>query len=381
MRLIVPLAAMIAAVVLAAPVPGAELTTAAELGRPVIVLEPSEVLQVQRACEITLPAGETTLTMPLGALGVDPAGATLEVAEPAGGVRVAAMEVAPDTPQTARWRLIADQAGPVVLRLTYPVKGIKWGIGYSLTLAAGGGLAMQGRLTLTNGLARALTEALIVMPNGQDQVVSLEAGESADFKILELTAAAEAVERSFVYDKDRLGDAAVEMLTVDREGLRPAGEHAGGPAGDAPPAFTDRPLLAGKARLFAPPEAGGDFIGETSIPYVPPGEPVEIKVGPASGIAVTRTRTEAKEVNARQDAHRKTVLFDLDETYELKLRNLRRTPVELIVREHPQDTWQVLAASTVHVKTDAHTLEFRVHLEAGEEAELSYKVRRLNLQP
>lgn len=381
MRLIVPLVTIIVAVMLAAPVPGAELTTAAEMGRPVIVLEPSEVLQVQRACEVALPAGETTLTMPLGALGVDPAGATLEVAEPVTGVRVAAMEVAADTPQTARWRLVADQAGRVVLRLTYPVKGITWGIEYSVTLGAAGGLAIQGRLTLTNGLARALTEALIVMPNGQDQVVSLEAGESADFKILELTAAPEAVERTFVYDKDKLGDAALEMLTIARESLQPAGENVAGPAGDAPPAFADRPLLAGKARLFAPPEAGGDFIGETSIPYVPPGEPVEIKVGPASGIAVTRSRTEAKEVNTRQDAHHKTVLFDLDETYELKLRSLRRTPVELIVREHPQDTWQVLAASTVHVKTDAHTLEFRVHLEAGEERELSYKVRRLSLEP
>jgi len=96
---------------------------------------------------------------------------------------------------------------------------------------------------------------------------------------------------------------------------------------------------------------------------------------------VTRTRTEAKEVNARQDAHRKTVLFDLDETYELKLRNLRRTPVELIIREHPQDTWQMLRAGMAYLKTDAHTVEFRVHLAPSEERTITYQVRRLNLEP
>ncbi len=382
MKLFAPLAAVMLAMTLARPAPAAELTTGTQLGPPRIFLEGAEALQVQRLCRITLPAGETTLTMPLGALGVDPAEVSLEVVTPQTGVRVVAMEVEAQAPKTARWRLSAEDEVPVELRLSYPVKGIKWEIEYAVTVQAVGGLDMQAHLKLTNDLGRPLTDAIFALPGGAEYRASLEAGETVSATLLELTAPPEMVERTYIYDHDKLGDVPVEMLMIQADALRPppapitSDEEATLGAG-----AYDAPLPAGKARLFAPPEAGGDFIADTSIPYVPPHEPLELKVGPASGLPVTRTRTEAKEVNARQDAHRKTVLFDLDETYELKLRNLRRGPVELIIREHPQDTWQMLRAGMAHLKTDAHTVEFRVHLAPSEERTITYQVRRLNLEP
>lgn len=382
MRLFAPLPVVFLAMALARPAPAAELTTGAELGPPRIFLERAEALQAQRLCRITLRAGETTLTMPLGALGVDPAEARLEVVTPETGVRVVAMEVEPQAPQTARWRLSAEDETPAELRLCYPIKGIKWEIEYAVTLQTIGGLDVQAHLKLTNDLNRPLTDAIFALPGGAEYRASLQPGETVSATLLELTAPAEMVERSFIYDRDKLGDVPVEVLIIRADGLRPPAAPVTSDEeltlGAGP---YDDPLPAGKARLFAPPEAGGDFIAETPIPYIPPHEPVELKVGPASGIAVTRTRTEAKEVNTRQDAHRKTVLFDLDETYELKLRNLRRGPVELIVREHPQDTWQMLRAGIAYLKTDAHTVEFRIHLEPGEERTVTYQVRRLNLEP
>lgn len=379
MRLLAPFVAMLV-VAPVGPALSAELATGAELGPLTVFLERAEVLPAQRMCRMTLPAGETTLTMPLGALGVDPAQARLEVVEPESGVRVATMEIAAEAPQTARWRLIAEEACPVKLRLTYPLKGLSWGIEYAVTLAEGGWSRMDAQLRLSNGLTRALQEAAFVLPTGEHLVASLEAGESISLEVMELLAAVEAVEHSFIYDKEKIGDAAVEMLTIGHEELRRPFEHTGTGMGYALDRFQG-PLPAGKVRLFASAEAGGELIAQTSIPYIPPGEPIELKVGPASGIAVSRTRTEAKEVNKRLDVHNKTVLFDLDEIYELEVRNLRRSPVELIVREHPQDTWQLLSANMLRVKVDAHTFEFRVQLEPGEERQFTYLVRRLNLKP
>lgn len=379
MRLLAPFVAMLV-VAPVGPALSAELATGAELGPLTVFLERAEVLPAQRMCRMTLPAGETTLTMPLGALGVDPAQARLEVVEPESGVRVATMEIAAEAPQTARWRLIAEEASPVKLRLTYPLKGLSWGIEYAVTLAEGGWSRMDAQLRLSNGLTRALQEAAFVLPTGEHLVASLEAGESISLEVMELLAAVEAVEHSFIYDKEKIGDAAVEMLTIGHEELRRPFEHTGTGMGYALDRFQG-PLPAGKVRLFASAEAGGELIAQTSIPYIPPGEPIELKVGPASGIAVSRTRTEAKEVNKRLDVHNKTVLFDLDEIYELEVRNLRRSPVELIVREHPQDTWQLLSANMLRVKVDAHTFEFRVQLEPGEERQFTYLVRRLNLKP
>ena len=382
MRLCASLPAVILAMVLALPTPAAELTTGTELGPPRIFLERAEVLQAQRLCHIALPAGDTTLNMPLAALGVDPAQASLEVVTPETGVRVVAMEVEPQAPQTACWRLSAEDETPAQLRLCYPIKGIKWEIEYAVTLQTTGSLDMQAHLKLTSGLDRRLADAIFALPGGAEYRASLQPGETVSATLLELTAPAEMVERTFIYDHDNFGDVPVERLTIQADGLRPPSAPVTSDQEfslDAGP--YDAPLPAGKARLFAPPEAGGDFIAETSIPYVPPHEPLELKVGPTSGLPVTRTRTEAKAVNTRQDAHKKTVLFDLDETYELKLRNLRRGPVELVVREHPQDTWQMLRPAIAYLKTDAHTVQFRIHLEPGEEPTVTYQVRRLNLEP
>ena len=123
--------ARIAALALAAacllPVQAAQLTTATDFGPPTIRLEAAEVLQVTRACTVPLQAGETVLTMPLGTLGVAAADVWLEV-EPANAVGLVAMETSPDVPGAALWRLQAERDVGAQLTITYPAKGLTWGV-------------------------------------------------------------------------------------------------------------------------------------------------------------------------------------------------------------------------------------------------------------
>jgi len=362
------------------PAHGVQLTTAPEFGPPTIRLKPSDVLNVTRICMVSLQAGESLLTMPLAKLGVAPADVWLEVA-PADRVTVVAMETSPDAPGAALWRLRVARDVHARVSVTYPVKGLSWAIEYVATLVPDGGLDLQGSLRVTNGLGRDLEDATLV-GDGFRVELSLANGETVIRELPDLggRARAELVERSIVYDKAVHGDSAVELLTFRSQrtvritgmDLPIVGRIFGQVTG---------PVPAGSVRIYSAPIAGGELIATGSVPYTPAGEPIELRLGPASGIQVTRTRAQATEVNKRLDASNKIAAYDLQETWELEARNLREAPVELLVREHHEGTWEMEEASEEYEREDAETLVFRLTLEPGETRELSYRIRHVNRQP
>ncbi len=361
------------------PAHGVQLTTATEFGPPTIRLKPSEVLNVTRTCTVSLQAGESLLTVPLAKLGVAPADVWLEVA-PADRVTVVAMETSPDAPGAALWRLRVARDVHARVSVTYPVKGLSWAIEYVATLAQDGGLDLQGSLRVTNGLGRDLEDATLG-GDGFRVELSLAGGETVIRELPDLggRVRGESVERSIVYDNAVHGDSAVELLTF-RSGrtVRISGM-------DLP--IVGRlfgvtgPVPAGSVRIYSAPIAGGELIATGSIPYTPAGEPIELKLGPASGIQVTRTRAQATEVNKRLDASNKIAAYDLQETWKLAVRNLREAPVELLVREHHEGIWEMEEASEEYEREDAETLVFRLTLQPGEKRELSYRIRHVNRQP
>lgn len=362
------------------PVQAAQLTTATDFGPPTIRLEAAEVLHVTRACTLPLQAGETVLTMPLGTIGAAPADVWLEV-EPATVVGLVAMETSPDVPGAALWRLNAERDVEAQLTITYPAKGLTWGVEYSAMLLDEGGLRITGSLRVSNGLGRDLEGATLI-GDGFTVELSLANGETVTRELATLggSVPAEMVARSIVYDKAVHGDAPVELLTftsvptvlITGMDLPMIGRLFGG--------FTG-PVPAGSLRLYAPAPGGGELIATASIPYTPAREPIEINLGAVSGVQVTRTRAKAVEINKRLDAGNKIAVFDLQETWELELRNLREQPVELLVREHQPGTWEMEEASLEYEREDAETLVFHVALQPGETCDLSYRIRHINRQP
>lgn len=337
-----------------------ELSAGVALGPPTFALERAEVLQVTRECAVSLPAGETVLALPFSELGVDPATAILEVS-PAATVRVATMEIAAGA-QEVRWRLEATRPTDAGVRVTCGMKGLTWSVDYELMLKPDGGLDLSQSLTVANGLGRSFDNAILIGPVSAG--MSLRDGERVTRQIMSLPIAPQFVERSVVYDKSRYGDAPAELLTI----LPPDSENAVS-------------LEPGSARILSATEAGADFITTASIPYIPAGEPLELKLGVADGVMVTRTREKATEVNVRKDAHNKTTAYDMDEEWRFEVRNLRASPLALMIVEHPEGTWQVQRASLAHEKLDATTLAFVMLLDPGERAELTYLLRLRNLQP
>lgn len=365
--------------VILVPVALAELTTVVGFGPPQIRLEAADVLRVTRACTLPLRAGDNRIAMPVAPLGIPPADAWIEV-EPADVVRVIDMQVDPAAPAIATWRLQAAEDVDARVSVFYPVKGLSWAVEYDATLGADGGMELAGNLRVTNGIGRDLRDARLV-GDGFTAELSVANGETVTRALPELMVAlpASAVERSFVFDAARYGDAPVELLV-----FRPS-ERVPPTFGDVPAAgrlFTPRlGLPPGALRLHAAPAAGGGLIATASIPYTAPDEAVEISLGPAAGLTVTRRRVSAKEVNKHLDVANKVALYDLRERWELEARNLRTEPVQLLIREHHEGIWVLEQADVQPEREDAETLLFRVTVAPGERRKLSYEICHQNRQP
>lgn len=130
------------------------------------------------------------------------------------------------------------------------------------------------------------------------------------------------------------------------------------------------PLPKGKVRMFKRDEADGtlEFIGEDQIEHTPKDETLRLQVGNAFDIVGERKRTDFKV-----DTGRKT----MTESFEIKVRNHKAEPVEVLVKEplYRWNNWEITAASHEWKKFDASTIHFPVKVDKDGEQVITYTVR------
>ncbi len=128
------------------------------------------------------------------------------------------------------------------------------------------------------------------------------------------------------------------------------------------------PLPKGRVRFYRRDSDGRqEFTGEDAIRHTPRDETIRMFTGAAFDLVGERRR-----VNYRVDHGRSM----LDESFEIKLRNHKKEPVEVRVVEHLYrwNTWEIQLNSGPYTKTDSQTIEFRVPLQPGEEKTTTYAV-------
>jgi len=127
------------------------------------------------------------------------------------------------------------------------------------------------------------------------------------------------------------------------------------------------PLPKGRLRFYQQDEDKQlEFIGENEIDHTPKDETLRVYVGNSFDLAGERRRTEYHVDN---DNHA------VDETFEIKLRNHKKEPVEIRAVEHLSryDNWSV-KEKDAYMELDSHTIEFRVTLKPDEEKVITYHV-------
>jgi len=130
------------------------------------------------------------------------------------------------------------------------------------------------------------------------------------------------------------------------------------------------PLPAGRVRVNQANASDGalEFIGEDVIKHTPRNETLRIKLGNAFDVV-----GERKQTNFHVDTSARII----DESFEISVRNRKKEPANVIVREYLYrwSRWEIRDQSHDYAKRDAQTIDFPVAIAADGEARIRYTVR------
>ena len=127
------------------------------------------------------------------------------------------------------------------------------------------------------------------------------------------------------------------------------------------------PLPKGRVRFYMQDEKQLEFTGENMIDHTPKGETVRIYTGNAFDLVGERRRTLFKVDNSGHWA---------DESFEIKLRNHKKEPVEIRVVEHLYRwvNWEITTKTDDFTKSNAQEMAFRIPVKPDEEKTVTYTV-------
>jgi hypothetical protein len=128
------------------------------------------------------------------------------------------------------------------------------------------------------------------------------------------------------------------------------------------------PLPKGKLRFYRSDTDGHlEFVGENMIDHTPKDELIRVYTGNAFDVV-----GEHKRTNYRVDSNQHW----MDESFEVRLRNHKKEPVNVRVVEHLYrwTNWKLTDQSQESRKTDAQTVEFPVTIAAAGEVVVTYTV-------
>jgi hypothetical protein len=126
------------------------------------------------------------------------------------------------------------------------------------------------------------------------------------------------------------------------------------------------PLPKGRLRFYRRNDDGQiEFTGENTIEHTPKDETIRIYTGNAFDLAGERRRTDYTIDMGRRTAN---------ESFEIKVRNHKKEPVDVKVVEHLYrgQTWDIASSSIPFKKTDSNTIEFPATIAPDAEQIITY---------
>ena len=128
------------------------------------------------------------------------------------------------------------------------------------------------------------------------------------------------------------------------------------------------PLPAGTVRFYKQDQSGAQqLVGEDELAHTPRDEKVVMKAGNAFDVVASRTQTDYKTIS--------TEPFQVEVGFALTIRNRRKEPVTVVIREPVGGEWKVVESTHPPVKVDAATLGFEVTVPAGAEVPVRYRAQ------
>lgn len=130
------------------------------------------------------------------------------------------------------------------------------------------------------------------------------------------------------------------------------------------------PLPKGIMRVYKKDQKGNvQFVGEDNIDHTPDREHIRLKLGDAFDITAEKKQTDFKRLKSSKN----TYLYE--SAYQITLKNAKKEPVTVTVREPIPGDWQVLNESQSHEKVSAYRVEWKVTIPPKSKKTLDYRVR------
>jgi hypothetical protein len=153
-------------------------------------------------------------------------------------------------------------------------------------------------------------------------------------------------------------------------------------------------LPAGKLRFYRRDADGQlQFVGENTIDHTPRKEMVRVTTGNSFDLVGERKQTNFRinvfsappaidpatglpYQNAQTATNAEPPPPWIDESFEIKLRNRKKEPVEIRVVEHLYrwSNWEITKKSDDFAKKDSQTIEFKIPVKPDEEKTVTYTV-------
>ncbi len=310
------------------------------------------------------------------------------------------------------WQLASKQGGECPIEVAYVTAGMSWEATYNLVTPAEGGdtYDLSGWISLRNNTGKTFEETDIKLIAGDVQKVQKyqPVGRGRMEMLAMAPAAFDALPEERAFDEFHLYTLPRPVLLRNNElkqveFIRASGvkgsryyvynpmiqfRYGGGVVTD--PDYgtsTDKkvgvrveisnsetnrlgvPLPKGRMRLYRTDDKDGrrEFTGENEIDHLPKNELLKLDMGNAFDLVGERKRTDFKIDSTGKR---------MSETFEIRLRNRKESPVEIRVIEplYRCSNWKIAATSSEFTKTDSHTIEFRIPVAADGESIVTYTV-------
>jgi hypothetical protein len=322
-----------------------------------------------------------------------------------------------DTKPTLVWDLDAPRGGEQRARITYQTAGVTWWADYNLIFSEGkdansGTLDLAAWVSIINQSGAAYRDARLKLIAGdvhraQNQRTALTAMRK--FDAVAASAAPQGFEEKSFFEfhlytlgrRTTLPDNSTQQIELFEEakqipakkillyyGVQDAYSY-GNPITDRNMGTASNkkvdvylefrndkqhglgmPLPAGRIRVAKLDAADGapEFIGEDQIDHTPKDENVRVKLGSAFDVV-----GERRQVDFALDSKARS----MEEEIEIKLRNHKEQPVEVLVKEslYRGATWKILSQSQEFATDDAHNIHFPVTVAKDAESVVRYRVR------
>jgi hypothetical protein len=121
----------------------------------------------------------------------------------------------------------------------------------------------------------------------------------------------------------------------------------------------------GVVRVYKKDSAGNaQFVGEDSIDHTPKNEKVRLKLGDAFDVTAEKKQTDFRARGSHM----------YESAYEIVVKNAKKEPVTVVVREPVPADWTMLEETQKHAKVASGTAEWKLKVPAGGSTTLKYRV-------